>query len=67
MVNINVKGKEYCVSDEEFKEITKNATKEIIVKEGVGFEQIAVYVGNILVGYVASKILDRFIFGKEDE
>ncbi len=66
MPNIKVKGEEYYVSEEEFKEIKENASPNLEVKELAGWEQVAVYVGDFLLGYVASKILDKIIYRERE-
>lgn len=61
MPTINVKGKDYLISNEQFVKIKQAAHSKVEFKEFPGFEDLAVRIGDILIGYVAGKILDEIL------
>lgn len=63
--------KEVLVTDEQFDEIKKNAHPTERATKTLGFEEVLVQAleitGPFVVGYIASKILDRIIEGNENK
>jgi len=66
MPKIEVKGKEYFVSEKQLQRIKDNAHSSIEIKELAGYEDVAIRVGDILLGYLAGKILDEILSSDED-
>lgn len=53
--------KEYNITEQQLEEIKQKTTPNIELKEGVGWTLVAIHVGEFLVGYCTSKILDKIL------
>lgn len=67
MVIVKIENEEYELTQEEFDYLKSKAHRHIELHEGIGLQDVAIYVGNILIGYVVGKIIDEIIAEKKEE